>query len=269
MDFREASLLSEIIGREVDAAEPGCQNAEAVPPSYAEAIGKAPGIVLLDKPTGPTSHDMVSLIRRTITRKLRAAGSQTKVRVGHSGTLDPAASGLLVMGVGRGTKLLPYLHGLDKGYEATVRLGLVTDTDDLEGEAIAPEITEPDVGLEAVAAALEGFRGDIRQRAPLYSAIKRGGRSYHAMAREGTAPEPPLRDVETMRLDLIGLDGRDVRLSMTVSAGFYVRSLARDLGEALSCGGVLAGLRRVRVGPFDVADAMVTDDVNGLEWHGP
>ncbi len=205
------------------------------------------GILLLDKPIGPTSHDAVARVRR-------AAGLR---RVGHAGTLDPLASGLLLLGLGLAARFLEYLVGLDKSYETTIRLGQSTTTYDAEGEVTA----ERPVGVtaEQIAAALAAFRGLIRQRVPPHSAVKRDGRPLYESARRGQAVELPERDVVIHALDLLAFDPPHLTLRVACSSGTYIRSLAHDLGAALGCGGHVAALRRTAVGAFAVADAVPLD----------
>jgi tRNA pseudouridine55 synthase len=216
-------------------------------------VGKGPsGIVLLDKPPGPTSFDMVRVVRR---------GYGTR-KVGHTGTLDPFASGLLVICLGEGTKLVPYLQSGEKEYLATVRFGVETDTLDTEGEVVRE--ASPD-GLEssAVEDALEGFIGVVDQVPPAHSAIKVDGRRAYELARRGKAPELAARQVRVHSLELLGFDLPDARLRLVCGSGYYVRSLARDLGSALGLPAHLTALRRTRNAGFDVADAA------GPDAHGP
>ena len=205
------------------------------------------GILLLDKPVGPTSHDAVARVRR-------AGGLR---RVGHAGTLDPLASGLLLMGLGPAARFLEYLVGLDKTYETTVRLGQATTTYDAEGEVTAERPV--DVSAEQIAATLDAFRGPIHQRVPSHSAVKRDGRPLYESARRGEVLDLPQRDVVIHALDLLAFDPPLVTLRVACSSGTYIRSLAHDLGAALGCGGHVAALRRTAVGVFSVADALPLD----------
>ena len=205
------------------------------------------GILLLDKPVGPTSHDAVARVRR-------AAGLR---RVGHAGTLDPLASGLLLMGLGPAARFLEYLVGLDKTYETTVLLGQATTTYDAEGEVTAERPV--DVSAEQIAAALAAFRGPIRQRVPSHSAVKRDGRPLYESARRGEVIDLPQRDVVVHALDLLAFDPPLVTLRVACSSGTYIRSLAHDLGAALGCGGHVVALRRTAVGVFSVDDAISLD----------
>ncbi|HEU4725866.1 MAG TPA: tRNA pseudouridine(55) synthase TruB [Candidatus Eisenbacteria bacterium] len=213
---------------------------------------------LVDKPEGWTSHDVVARLRHILGER----------RVGHAGTLDPFATGLLVAAEGRATSLLGALGLLPKRYVATLRLGVATDTQDRTGVSIR---TEPASSLPTPAAfdaALARFRGRIEQQPPLFSAVKVGGERLYKAARRGETVDRPARPVEVYALERIasepdaapGAGSRDTRLAeavldLTVSRGTYVRTLAHDLGEALGCGAHLTALRRVSIGPFDVARA--------------
>lgn len=205
------------------------------------------GILLLDKPVGPTSHDAVARVRR-------AAGLR---RVGHAGTLDPLAGGLLLMGLGAAARFLEYLVGLDKTYETTVRLGQATTTYDAEGEVTAEQPVS--VSAAQLSATLATFRGPIRQRVPPHSAVKRDGRPLYESARRGEVIDLPQRDVIIHALDLVAFDPPFVTLRVACSSGTYIRALAHDLGAALGCGGHVAALRRTAVGAFAVAGALSLD----------
>lgn len=207
------------------------------------------GILLVDKPQGITSHDVVARARRLLgTRK-----------VGHAGTLDPMATGLLLLGADSSTRLLTYLVGLDKEYTATIRLGVATDTDDAEGEVVATRDASP-VTDGAIASGIAALTGPIEQRPSTYSAIKVDGRRAYDRARAGEEVELAARPVTIHAFEL--LDSRragaviDLDVRVACSSGTYVRALARDLGAGLGVGGHLTALRRTRIGPFDVADAV-------------
>ena len=207
------------------------------------------GVLLVDKPGGMTSHDVVDRVRRALgTRK-----------VGHAGTLDPMATGLLVVGVGRATRLLRYLSGLEKDYEGVARLGEETDTLDADGEVVR---TAP-VGVtrEQLDAALAGLTGDLDQRPPAYSAVKVGGEAMHKAARRGEAVEAAARPVHVASFVATSFDGRDFAFTCSVSSGTYVRVLAADAGAALGCGAHLTSLRRTRVGAFSIDEAWPLDDL--------
>ena len=210
------------------------------------------GILLLDKPPGPTSHDLVARTRRAVgTRK-----------VGHAGTLDPMATGLMILGVESSTRLLTYLVGLDKEYTATIRLGAATDTDDAEGEVVA-SVDASGVTDDAIRGAVAALTGDIRQVPSSFSAIKVDGRRSYDRARAGESVELAARPVRVSAFEVLaarrGTATLDLDVRVAVSSGTYVRALARDLGAALGVGGHLTVLRRTRVGPFDVADAADPD----------
>ncbi|MGZ8598560.1 MAG: tRNA pseudouridine(55) synthase TruB [Actinomycetota bacterium] len=215
----------------------------------ADTPGRGPeGLLLVDKPRGITSHDAVAKVRRALgTRK-----------VGHAGTLDPMATGLLILGVGRATRFLRFLGDLPKTYEATMRLGIETTTLDADGEVtrIAPVAVDDD-GLAAAVAALVG---ESMQRPPAYSAVKVGGRKLYDAARKGVALEAALRPIKVDRFEVRARRGDDVDLVVTCGGGTYVRVLAADVGTALGCGAHLAALRRTAIGSFDVESAMDPDD---------
>jgi tRNA pseudouridine55 synthase len=208
------------------------------------------GVLVLDKPEGPTSHDMVRVARRVLGER----------RIGHCGTLDPMATGVLALAIGQATRLVQFLASERKHYEAAIRFGLATTTYDITGDVLAESSQRPtEAALEA---ALGAFRGTHRQRPPAYSAKKVGGVRAHTLARRGTRVEIALEPVEVSvhELTLAGFDGDVATLRVEVSAGFYVRSLAHDLGQALGMGATLASLRRTRAGSFGL-DAAVSTDV--------
>jgi len=207
---------------------------------------------LVDKPAGPTSHDVVATVRRRLPRG---------TRVGHAGTLDPFATGLLVVLAGRATRLAPWLSDLPKGYRATVRLGVRSATGDPEGP-LTPGGDPPPAG--AVAGAVAAMRGAQEQRVPAHSAVKVDGERLYRRARRGEAVEAPVRSVVVHALELMGYDAAtgEAVLDARVSKGTYLRQIAVDLGEALGCGGYCAALRRTAVGELTV-DAAVPPDVAG------
>ncbi|HLT09625.1 MAG TPA: tRNA pseudouridine(55) synthase TruB [Micromonosporaceae bacterium] len=216
------------------------------------------GLIVVDKPGGMTSHDVVARIRRI-------AGTR---RVGHGGTLDPMATGVLVIGVERATRLLTYLVGADKSYTATVRLGATTVTDDAEGEVTA--WTSPSGLTEAaVRKAAAGFVGEIDQVPSAVSAIKVGGVRSYARARRGEAVALAPRRVRISRLDVVatragtaeGHEVFDVDIEVDCSSGTYVRAIARDLGAVLGVGGHLIALRRTAVGSFTLAEAVTLEEL--------
>ena len=204
------------------------------------------GVLCVDKPLGMTSHDVVNRIRRT-------AGLR---RVGHAGTLDPLATGVMLLCLGRSTRLIEYLVGHDKVYETTVRLGQTTSTYDAEGEIVAKR-PFTHLTLNQIQDALEPFRGEIQQQPPLYSAIKKDGQPLYKLARQGKEDvERPFRPVTIHELTLLKWDPPHLSLRVHCSSGTYIRSLGHDLGQALGCGGHLAALRRLAVGNFTVETAV-------------
>ncbi|MEF2978170.1 tRNA pseudouridine(55) synthase TruB [Subtercola sp. YIM 133946] len=225
--------------------------------------GPTSGILLIDKPTGLTSHDVVAKTRR-------AAGTR---KVGHAGTLDPMATGLLVLGLNSATRLLTYVVGLDKEYEATIRLGASTTTDDAEGETLetAASGTVERVTPEAIAAGLAAQTGAVLQRPSSVSAIKVDGRRAYARVRQGETVVLDARPVTIASIDLLaerpvldaaGATVLDLDVRVTCSSGTYIRAIARDLGDTLGVGGHLTALRRTRIGPFGVAQAHAIDTLD-------
>jgi tRNA pseudouridine(55) synthase len=213
-----------------------------------------PGLLLVDKPGGMTSHDVVARARRVLSVR----------RVGHAGTLDPMATGLLVLGVGAATRLLGYVGGHDKTYEATMRLGQSTVTDDREGEVLATTSTAH-LGDAAVTAALAAQAGPLLQVPSSVSAVKVAGRRSYDRVRAGEEVVLEPRAVTVHRLDVHRVvrptpDLVDVDVTVTCTAGTYVRAIARDAGAALGVGGHLTALRRTASGPFSVADAAPVED---------
>ncbi|MEU5550881.1 tRNA pseudouridine(55) synthase TruB [Micromonospora sp. NPDC047793] len=218
------------------------------------------GLIVVDKPGGMTSHDVVARIRRF---------ARTR-RVGHGGTLDPMATGVLVIGVNRATRLLTYVIGADKSYTATVRLGQSTVTDDAEGDVIAttPAGTVTD---EAIHAALADLTGEIDQVPSAVSAIKIDGQRAYKRVRSGESVDLPARRVTVSRLDVLAIrreqpDVVDVDVDVSCSTGTYIRAIARDAGRALGVGGHLTALRRTAVGGFTLAEAATLDE---LEQRAP
>ncbi len=205
------------------------------------------GLVVVDKPAGLTSHDVVARARRILRTR----------RIGHAGTLDPMATGVLVLGVGRATRLLGHLALTDKVYDATIRLGISTTTDDAEGDVVAVrEVAADPARLTAVMAALTG---EIDQVPSAVSAVKVDGVRAYARVRAGQDVVLAARRVTVSRFELLARHGTDLDVVVACSSGTYVRALARDLGEALGCGAHLTALRRVSVGPFDLVQAITLD----------
>ncbi len=220
------------------------------------------GILLVDKPGGMTSHDVVSRTRKALgTRK-----------VGHAGTLDPMATGLLLLGVGSATRLLTYVVGLGKEYTATIRLGVATDTDDAEGEIVSTADASG-VTRAALDAAIEALTGELSQVPSSYSAVKVDGRRSYDRARAGEEVVLEPRTVTVSRFDVLGerRDAQTIDLDVLVacSSGTYIRALARDLGAALGVGGHLTALRREAIGRFRVPDAVALDDIDEAALRTP
>lgn len=203
------------------------------------------GILVIDKEVGWTSHDVVAKVRRITGER----------KVGHTGTLDPAATGVLPVCLGAATKIIEYLQDEGKSYYAEVVLGVATDTDDLEGQ-IASEAPVPDLTAAELDRALEPFRGVIAQVPPMYAAIKVAGRKLYEIARAGETVERAARRVRIETLALLGWEPPVARLLVDCSKGTYIRALARDLGAALGCGGHLHRLVRLRTGPFFLDQAL-------------
>jgi tRNA pseudouridine55 synthase len=208
----------------------------------------ADGIVVVDKPAGITSHDVVARIRKL-------AGTR---RVGHAGTLDPMATGVLVVGMGRATRLLGHLSGHDKEYDATIRLGITTTTDDAEGDVVE-ERDASAVDDAALGAAVTALTGSIQQVPSSVSAVKVGGVRAYKKVRQGEAVELAPRAVTITRFDVVARRGADVDVHVECSTGTYVRALARDLGASLGVGAHLVALRRTRVGNFGFDQAVALD----------
>jgi len=211
------------------------------------------GLVVVDKPAGFTSHDVVA--------KLRKAFGQRKV--GHAGTLDPMATGLLVIGVGRATRLLRFLGETEKTYEGTLRLGTETTTLDADGEMTRRAPVDVDDG--DIRAAMAAKIGTSMQSPPAFSAVQVGGRRLYDAARKGETLEAPPRPVSVARFDLVVRRGDEVDFLAVVGGGTYVRVLAADVGATLGCGAHLLRLRRTAIGPFDVADASPPEAVGRPE----
>ena len=211
-----------------------------------------PGLVVVDKPSGMTSHDVVAKCRRIFSTR----------KVGHAGTLDPMATGVLVVGVERATKILGLLTATDKSYTATIRLGQTTTTEDAEGEVLqtvsASHVSDADID-----AAVAALRGQISQIPSAVSAVKVGGKRAYQLAREGQTVELAARSVRIDRFDVLGVrrsgDVVDVDVEVDCSSGTYIRALARDVGATLGVGGHLTALRRTRVGRFGLDEARTLD----------
>lgn len=216
------------------------------------------GFLNLHKPSGVTSRDVVNRVQRLLPRK---------TKVGHAGTLDPLATGVLVICIGPATRLVPFVHEFSKSYRADFQLGVRSDTDDITGQ-VEPVENAPVVTRTEIEAALPSFRGRILQTPPQYSAIQVGGRRAYNMARAGETVELQPREMTVHRLELLEFDWPRLTLDMECSSGTYVRSIGRDLGEQLGCGGVMTSLVRTAVGPFRIEDAIGTEALKREEIFG-
>jgi len=208
------------------------------------------GLLLVDKPEGMSSHDVVNRVRRLSSVR----------RVGHAGTLDPLATGLLLVSIGRVTRLNEYLVGHDKKYLATVRLGQATNTYDAEGE-VTEERPFSSITSSTIADALPAFRGTIQQRPPIYSAIKKDGQPLYKLARKGIEVDIPTREITIHALDVLDYSPPFLQLDIHCSSGTYIRSIAHDLGQAMGCGGHITALRRTAVNEFDIQNAVPLDQL--------
>lgn len=214
------------------------------------------GIILIDKPQDWTSHDVVAKLRGILHER----------RIGHSGTLDPLATGLLVVFVGRATRAVEFAEADSKEYIAGLRLGLSTDTQDISGNVIAECSDLPDEG--AVRRAVNSFIGDIEQIPPMYSAIKIGGKKLYELARKGQSVERAPRKITVSSIEIIGKEGNDYILKIACSKGTYIRTLCNDIGALLGCGACMSSLRRVRAGAFSIEDAHSIDEVENAANDG-
>lgn len=202
------------------------------------------GIVIVDKPQGWTSQDVTARLRRVFDTR----------RIGHGGTLDPMATGVLPVFVGRATRGVEFFEHAEKTYETVLRLGIATDTEDITGTVLAERPV--DVTAQAVEQVLETFRGDILQVPPMYSALKVNGQKLYDLARKGREVERQPRPITIHELTLLGMDGADVRLRVRCSKGTYIRTLCKDIGETLGCGGAMAQLRRIQAGEYTAEEAV-------------
>ena len=215
------------------------------------------GFLVVDKPPGWTSHDVVDAARGWFGTR----------RVGHLGTLDPQATGVLPLAIREATKLVTFVEGGLKSYVGTVRLGIETDTLDAEGQVLSEYTGElPDEAT--LVEALAEFEGDIEQIPPMFSAVKQGGVPLHRLARRGEVVERAPKKVRIHKLRVLTFDSPDVEIGVDCSAGTYVRTLAADLGERLGCGAHLSSLRRTRSGPFDLGDAHTVDELGRAAKDG-
>ncbi|MFC4529623.1 tRNA pseudouridine(55) synthase TruB [Sphaerisporangium dianthi] len=253
----EPGVAIDAPGVAIDAPGVATGGEPGVPATGGTRVRRPPppsGLIIVDKPSGWTSHDVVGKMRRL-------AGTR---RVGHAGTLDPMATGVLVVGVEKATRLLGHLTLTEKGYDATIRLGVTTNTDDAEGEILA-EVPAGHVSDEAVHAGVAALIGPIEQVPPQVSAIKVNGERAYKRARAGEEVELRARPVTVHAFEVTGVrrdgDAIEVDASVRCSSGTYIRSLARDLGAALGVGGHLTRLRRTRVGPYDLAQARTIEQL--------
>lgn len=212
--------------------------------------GRTAGLLVVDKPTGLTSHDVVERVRRILHE-----------RVGHAGTLDPQATGVLLLCIGPATRLARFLQGHHKVYEGVVRLGWATDTYDAQGERVGEAVTVPALESAAVSRALAGFAGEQQQLPPVYSAKKVRGQPAYRRARRGEPVQPRPVTVTVYALELLALAGDEIHIRVRCSAGTYVRSLAHDLGGALACPAHLAALRRTGSGVFELRQALAWSEI--------
>jgi len=206
----------------------------------------------VDKPAGPTSHDVVDAVRRRFGLR----------KVGHGGTLDPMATGLLVLLVGRGTKLAERVMASDKVYEGVFRLGVETDTEDVEGRVVV-ERDPSGVGADAVQEAMARRRGDLMQTPPMVSAVKHGGQPLYKLARRGQTVERRPRLIHVYEFAMLGFEPPRVHFRLRCTKGTYVRTLCADIGRELGCGAFLESLRRTRSGDLRIEDAAPLDDILG------
>ena len=204
----------------------------------------ANGIISIDKPQGWTSQDVTARLRRVFNTR----------RIGHGGTLDPMATGVLPVFVGRATRGVEFFEHAGKTYEAVLRLGMTTDTEDITGTVLTRK--EVNISEEGVLAVLPQFRGEILQVPPMYSALKVNGQKLYDLARKGREVERQPRPITIHRLELLEFSGNEARILVECSKGTYIRTLCKDIGQALGCGGCMAALRRTRAGQYTLADSI-------------
>lgn len=213
------------------------------------------GFLLIDKPVGPTSFDIVSQIRRVLTPPPEPGKRKKRIKVGHAGTLDPLASGLLIVGVGKATKEIHKFVGLDKTYETEITLGATTETDDAEGEILStPNVTEPT--KEQVEKVLQNFIGEQLQTPPIFSAKKQNGVRLYKLARQGKTTDIKKHPIKIQSIKLLSYKYPKLCIEVHCSSGTYIRSLARDIGEALKTGGYVSQLRRTKIGKYETDSAL-------------
>lgn len=208
------------------------------------------GFYNIDKPAGISSYDVIRHLKKFIKSR----------KIGHSGNLDPGATGVLVIGVGRATRLLEYITDLEKEYTGTIKLGILTDTLDTDGEVLMRKEV-PEISEDRVKEVFKHFTGEIEQTPPAYSAIRIKGKRLYELAREGVMVTPKKRKVKIYKLELLSFQGDRIEFNAVVSRGTYLRSLARDIAEELGTFGIIERLRRIRIGPFKVAESVKLDDI--------
>ena len=211
------------------------------------------GIVIIDKPAGWTSQDVVSKLRGVLRTR----------RIGHGGTLDPMATGVLPVFVGRATRGVEFFEHAEKTYEATLRLGLTTDTEDISGTVL--EEKEVSISEADFLGVLPQFRGKIQQIPPMYSALKVNGQKLYDLARKGKEVERQPREIEIFKLECLEFNGKEAHLRVACSKGTYIRTLCKDIGQALGCGGCMAALRRVTAGEYTIDQAVALDELVAAE----
>lgn len=214
------------------------------------------GIILVDKPCDWTSHDVVGKLRGILHER----------RIGHSGTLDPMATGLLVVFVGRATRAVEFAEADSKEYIAGLRLGVSTDTQDITGNTLKSSNSLP--SKTELEQALSAFKGEISQIPPMYSAIKVGGRKLYELARQGESVERKPRKVTIEKLEIVGENDGDYILDVVCSKGTYIRTLCNDIGDTLGCGGCMSSLRRVKAGAFSIEKAHTIDEIQAAADNG-
>jgi tRNA pseudouridine55 synthase len=215
-------------------------------------IDRYHGVMLVDKPSGITSHDAVAAVRQIARQR----------SVGHTGTLDPLADGLLVMCLGRATKIARFISNWDKTYEATIQLGLTSTTYDAEGvDPRDKPANVPELSHELLTGMLQRFEGRILQQVPAFSAVRVNGKRLHQLARQGKSVKPPQREVKINSIELFEFGASWMRIIVSCGSGTYIRSLAHMIGEYLGCGGYLAALRRTTIGRFSVDKALALQEI--------
>ena len=217
-------------------------------------IPEPSGVLIVNKHAGATSHDIVNKVRRLYNTK----------RVGHAGTLDPMATGVLVVLVGRAAKASEYAHTADKSYRATLKLGLVSDTEDITGECKKTDVPIPDEQM--VINACNSMLGRIMQTPPMYSAIKKDGKKLYELAREGVSVEREAREIEVYSISAEKMTDDEYVIDCKVSKGTYIRTLCTDIGEKCGCGAVMASLERTNAGGFDLSEAHTIEELAELDY---